>query len=175
MLNSIRKNSTFWSTTGLFPQEIVISFKSMMEIDALQIVCYNGTCSQIQYILRIILKRIITSLYLSFSLLKYSFSFTSSAQTHRGAQHADASERLRTGGVAGASGTIRGRAAARGVPLRRRPAIRRTAPAHCDSCRLRSLRGHLSRAVPGQSNYCCVRRRAESTANTRRPSRLRLT
>ncbi|XP_028401137.1 intraflagellar transport protein 25 homolog [Dendronephthya gigantea] len=33
--------NTFWSTTGMFPQEFVISFPSTVEIDAIKMTCSN--------------------------------------------------------------------------------------------------------------------------------------
>lgn len=35
------KTDTFWATTGQFPQEFVISFKSMINIAKISILCYN--------------------------------------------------------------------------------------------------------------------------------------
>ncbi|XP_064625367.1 intraflagellar transport protein 25 homolog [Lineus longissimus] len=35
------KSDTFWSTTGMFPQEFVISFTSLMNINSIKIESYN--------------------------------------------------------------------------------------------------------------------------------------
>lgn len=35
------KTGTFWATTGLFPQEFIISFKSVLNIQQITIFCYN--------------------------------------------------------------------------------------------------------------------------------------
>ena len=103
----------------------------------------------------------------------YSLTFFCSSSSHPGTQYADAGEWLRAGWGAGTPGTGRGRATARGVPLRWRSAIRRTAPARRCRCRLRPLRRCLPRAMPGQPGYI-VRRRAQSPARDRRSVRLRL-
>lgn len=43
MYFNLRSNrDTFWSTTGMFPQEFVISFPSTVEIDAIKMTCSNG-------------------------------------------------------------------------------------------------------------------------------------
>jgi len=35
------QSDTFWVTTGLFPQELVVSFQSRMNLTNVQITCYN--------------------------------------------------------------------------------------------------------------------------------------
>ncbi|XP_065842477.1 intraflagellar transport protein 25 homolog [Oscarella lobularis] len=36
--------STFWTSTGLFPQEFIISFQSLMTISTVQVWCSNVRC-----------------------------------------------------------------------------------------------------------------------------------
>jgi hypothetical protein len=36
------KTETFWATTGLFPQEFIVSFSSEMSINSITIHCSNG-------------------------------------------------------------------------------------------------------------------------------------
>lgn len=35
------KNDTFWVSTGMIPQELVITFQALMNISSVSIVCYN--------------------------------------------------------------------------------------------------------------------------------------
>ena len=37
-----RKTETFWVSTGLFPQQFIISFASKININSLHLDCYNG-------------------------------------------------------------------------------------------------------------------------------------
>ncbi|KAK3089811.1 hypothetical protein FSP39_006708 [Pinctada imbricata] len=48
--NIIDGNSdTFWSSTGLFPQEVVITYTSMMRMSRIEIACYNVKNVMFQY------------------------------------------------------------------------------------------------------------------------------
>ncbi|KAI0223437.1 F5/8 type C domain-containing protein [Lamellibrachia satsuma] len=42
------KTDTFWVSTGLFPQEFIISFASTKSINTLQLDCYNVKCLEIE-------------------------------------------------------------------------------------------------------------------------------
>lgn len=38
----IRNPNTFWATTGLFPQELIVSFQGLMNISSVKIECCSG-------------------------------------------------------------------------------------------------------------------------------------